>query len=72
MNDFAKAVAQNIRTTITKIKRQGTVGMGVANLRQITPTPSPSLDGAPAGPAGYGVVFANVIKTINVHGFRIY
>lgn len=38
MTTTEKTLTQNIRSTITKAKRRGVVGMSLANLKQCTPT----------------------------------
>jgi hypothetical protein len=49
MTSFEKQLKANIATTVRNLRADGTVGMSVENLRQVTPTPSPSLEGAPRG-----------------------
>lgn len=68
---FKDAVVRNIRQTVAKLKGQGTVGMSVANLQQITPTPKEVLPGAPSGPAGYSQVFAEAVKEVTTGLGRI-
>jgi len=46
---FTEQLEKNVRRTVRGLKRDGVVGMGLANLRQITPYPSSNLDGAPRG-----------------------
>ncbi len=38
MTTTAETLTRNIRQTIRKAKKAGTVGMSLANLKQITPT----------------------------------
>lgn len=49
MTEFQSALVAAIRKQIAKNRREGITSMSAANLRQITPTPSPSLAGAPRG-----------------------
>lgn len=45
---FTAELESNIKTTIRRLRAVGTVGMGIENLRQVTPTPR-ATDGAPMG-----------------------
>lgn len=74
MTIFEQEIETNVKATIRKIKRQGTVGMSLANLRQITPTPK-ATDGAPQGTNAayvYAQLFDKVASRIKVQGFDIY
>lgn len=57
---FIEQIAKNISAKITELKKDGTTGMSLLNLLMVTKTPSQYLDGAPAGPAGYKVIFRDV------------
>ncbi len=62
---FRSDIAANVKTTIGKLKRSGTVAMSERNLLQVTPTPRTS-----QGPIGtnaqfvYAQMFSEVIKTL--------
>lgn len=45
---FREELRRNIAKTIARLKKEGTVSMGINNLIQVTPTPR-ALDGAPRG-----------------------
>lgn len=70
---FVAELKANIRAKITELKRSGTVGMSVANLRQVTRTPR-ATEGAPVGnPVGnYIQIFhAAVMEMQPFRGFEI-
>jgi hypothetical protein len=46
--DFQRELLQNIRSTIRRLERGGTVAMGKRDLLQVTPTPK-TCAGAPIG-----------------------
>lgn len=62
MNDFKLALQLNIQKTIRRLRAVGTISMGVRNLLQVTPTPSPDLPGAPKTPEAYAELFASMVK----------
>lgn len=57
--EFETMLLANIKASIKRVRSDGTVAMGVANLLQITRTPNAmaSLAGAPSGPETYRVMF---------------
>lgn len=71
---FARQINENLTRTVQRMKKLGTVGMSVDNLRQVTPTPSPTLLGAPKGTnAGYyyAQLFREVVAARKFRGFNI-
>lgn len=58
-NPFREQLAKNISAKITLLKKEGTTGMGLANLCMVTPTPH-LIDGAPGSPAAYRIMFREV------------
>jgi hypothetical protein len=62
---FTSALLENLRTTIRRLKAEGTVAMGIENLRQVCPTPSSNLKGAPKGTNAqyfYARLFEDVVE----------
>ena len=57
-----KEIERNIRLTIRRIKQQGTCGMSIPNLLQITPTPK--VVPTPKQVVDYPLVFARIAKKI--------
>lgn len=57
---FLEQIAKNISAKIAELKKDGTTGMSLLTLIMVTKTPSQYLAGAPAGPAGYKVMFRDV------------
>lgn len=47
LSPFRAELSRNVSAFIAQAKREGTIGMSLANLRQCVKTPSPSLEGAP-------------------------
>jgi hypothetical protein len=65
MSKFERALEKNIKRFVSRAGRDSLVGMSVANLRQVVPTPSAELDGAPRGtnaPYYYAEMFARVAR----------
>lgn len=56
---FKTELVKNIKEYIKTLRREGTVSMSVANLRQCVPTPKTNLE-APTGPSGYVALFDQV------------
>lgn len=48
MTPFQKEIQSNVLKTISKLKKAGTVKMGIRNLMAVTPTPK-AIIGAPMG-----------------------
>lgn len=74
MTSFEERIVVNVREAIRLAKRQGVVGMSVANLMQTTRPPSASLDGAPLGtnaPYYYREMFRRVVAGMKFRGFKI-
>lgn len=68
---FRTELSKNILTRIKSLKKDGTTGMGLANLLQVTPTPRVGYN-APAGPAGYRAMFRDVaLSTPTIRRFLI-
>lgn len=62
---FKAELEKNILKLIRDLKREGTTGMGLGNLRQCTPSPR-VLDGAPRGtnaPYYYAEIFKEVCES---------
>lgn len=60
---FRTELTKNIIAKIKTLKKDGTTGMGLANLVMVTPTPSRVFFGAPAGPDSYRAMFRQVAIT---------
>ena len=63
---FSSQLDINIRKTVTNLRKTGTCAMSLDNLRQVTPTPSINLDGAPRGTNAayyYKEIFAEVANS---------
>jgi hypothetical protein len=64
---FTRQLAANIAQAIQAAKAEGVTKASLANLIQITRTPSPALEGAPAGtnaPYFYREAFKETAQTI--------
>jgi hypothetical protein len=69
---FRTELTKNINAKIRELKKDGTTGMSLSNLRMVTKTPSPYLPSAPSGPTGYGFIFRDVaLKTPAIRRFLI-
>ena len=62
---FNSEIAKNIAARIKALKKDGTTGMSLLNLLMVTPTPR-AREGAPAGPAGYKVMFREVAMSMPI------
>lgn len=62
---FNSEIAKNIAARIKDLKKDGTTGMSLLNLLMVTPTPR-TREGAPAGPAGYKVMFRDVAMSMPI------
>jgi hypothetical protein len=62
---FKAELESNIIKTIRKLKREGITGMGLENLRKVTPSPK-MMDGAPLGTNSryyYAEIFKEVCES---------
>lgn len=66
-NQFRAEIRRNIKKKIEELKSDGTVGMSVANLIQVTPTPKSNFD---CSPQRYATIFDEVAKAV-APGFLI-
>lgn len=60
--NFETELTSAILKKVQQCKKQGTTSMTIENLRQMTRPPG-AIAGAPAGPAAYNNMFANICQS---------